>query len=73
MRERAASGEREGVRGLNTGRDPRARAIGVVLWAFLWLAVAAVVMLTWHPWVAGSQAGCPAGQRTGWDGRCRSV
>jgi hypothetical protein len=67
------SRERASVRGRNTDRDLRARVISFALWAFLWLAVAAVVVMMWHPWVIGSQAGCPAGQRTGWDGRCRVV
>ncbi|MGD0473367.1 MAG: hypothetical protein ABSB70_09110 [Candidatus Velthaea sp.] len=61
------------MRQLNTGRDPRARAIAAVLWSLFWLTVATVVLMMWHPWVIGAQAGCPAGQRTGWDGHCQSV
>jgi hypothetical protein len=60
------------VRRLTIDRDARSRAIAAVLWALLWFAVATVVLMMWHPWVIGSQAGCPAGQRTGWDGHCRT-
>jgi hypothetical protein len=52
-------------------RDPRARIIAALLWLFLWVAVLTVVIMTWHPWVVGARAGCPPGQRDGWDGRCR--
>jgi uncharacterized membrane protein len=52
-------------------RERRNRAIAAGLWAFLWLAAATVVLMTWHPWMIGARAGCPTGQRAGWDGRCR--
>jgi hypothetical protein len=56
---------------VNADRDPRARIIAAALWIFLWGAVVMVIVMTWHPWVIGARAGCPAGQRAGWDGHCR--
>jgi hypothetical protein len=53
-------------------RDVRARTAAAGLWAILWIAVGTVVLMTWHPWVIGASLGCPAGQRTGWDGHCRA-
>lgn len=42
--------------------------------ALLWIALAAgvalLVLMTWHPWVAGSHAGCAAGAVRAWDGQC---
>jgi hypothetical protein len=61
------------VRTLKPRRDPRDRIIAAGLWVLLWLAVVTGVMMMWHPWVIGEQAGCPAGQRTGWDGHCRII
>ncbi len=52
-------------------RDPRARLASYALWTLLGIAVATVILMTWHPWVIGAHAGCPAGQVTGWDGHCR--
>jgi hypothetical protein len=53
------------------GRDPRARFAALGLWLVLWIAVATVVLMTWHPWVIGARAMCPAGEADGWDGHCR--
>ena len=41
-----------------------------LLWSALALAVATLVLMTWHPWVIGSTAGCPPATARAWDGNC---
>ena len=59
------------MRRLWTKPDAQAHIVAAALWAMLWIAVIVVVVMTWHPWVVGANAGCPAGQHDSWDGRCR--
>jgi hypothetical protein len=46
------------------------KTAALLLWIVLWIAVALLVAMTWHPWVIGSSAGCDAGTTRAWDGHC---
>ncbi len=51
----------------------RPQIAAALLWAALVLGVALIVVMTWHPWVAGNRAGCPAGSAQAWDGHCYPI
>ena len=51
----------------------RPRIIALLLWAALALGVAVIVLMTWHPWVVGNRAGCPADTAQAWNGRCYPI
>ena len=46
------------------------KVAAALLWIVLGIGVLLVVAMTWHPWVAGSRAGCPPGAARAWDGNC---
>jgi hypothetical protein len=46
------------------------RVAAALLWSALVWGVLLVVVMTWHPWVIGSTAGCEPGAARAWDGRC---
>lgn len=48
------------------------KVAAALLWSALAAGILLIVMMTWHPWVVGSRAGCAPGTARGWDGRCRS-
>jgi hypothetical protein len=46
------------------------RVAALLLWCALGIGVLLIVAMTWHPWVAGSRAGCAPNEARAWDGRC---
>jgi len=51
----------------------RPQFVAALLWAALVLGVVLIVVMTWHPWVAGNRIGCPAGAAQAWDGHCYPI
>ncbi len=54
-------------------RPAKARLVAGFLWIVLALGVVTIIVMTWHPWVAGNRVGCPAGTAQAWDGHCYPV